>query len=111
MEGRIGLRGLVGLLQLEHERHQRLGDEAAAEDAEMATLVGPGAKRVGLVAAVIRPLLVCGARERGRAAATKASILAGSFSPGLVSTPGRHIDGRAPVSRDRRRDVVGIETA
>jgi hypothetical protein len=31
------------LLQLEDQRHQRLGDEAAAEIAEAAALVGAGA--------------------------------------------------------------------
>src|SRR3546814_18391639 len=41
--GRVGLGRAVGLLHLEDERHQRLGDEAATMDAEMATLVGAGA--------------------------------------------------------------------
>ncbi len=49
LEGRIGLGGGVGLLQFEDQRHQGLGDEAAAEDAEVAALVGPGAERVGLL--------------------------------------------------------------
>ena len=48
LEGRIGLGLVVGLLQLEDQRHQRLGDEAAAEDAEMAALVGSGAEGIGL---------------------------------------------------------------
>ena len=37
----IGLGRVVGLLDVEDQRHQRLGDEAAAIDAEMAALVGP----------------------------------------------------------------------
>ena len=49
LERRIGLGRGVGLLQLEDQRHQRLGDEAAAIDAEMAALVGPGAERIGLL--------------------------------------------------------------
>ena len=48
MEGRIGLGLLVGLFQLEDVRHQGLGDEAAAEDAEMPALVGTGAEGIGL---------------------------------------------------------------
>ena len=36
MEGGIGLGLFIGALQIEHERHQRLGDEAAAIGAEMA---------------------------------------------------------------------------
>ena len=46
LERRIGLGRGVGLLQGEDQRHQRLGDEAAAEDAEPAALVGAGAERV-----------------------------------------------------------------
>ena len=40
--GRIGLGLRIGLFQFEDERHQRLGDKAAAIDAEMAVLVRPG---------------------------------------------------------------------
>ena len=36
LEGRVLLRRGIGLLQFEDERHQRLGDEASAIDAEMA---------------------------------------------------------------------------
>ena len=43
LEGRIGLGRGVGLLQVEDQRHQGFGDEAAAEDAEMAALVGAAA--------------------------------------------------------------------
>ena len=44
LERRIGLGCGIGLLEIENERHQRLGDETAAENAEMAAFVGPGAK-------------------------------------------------------------------
>ena len=47
LERRIGLGRVVGLLQLEDQRHQRFGDIAAAENAEMAALVGAGAETVG----------------------------------------------------------------
>ena len=49
VEGRVGLRLRVGLLELEDQRHQRLGDEPAAVDAEPAALVRPLAEGVGLV--------------------------------------------------------------
>ena len=48
LEGGIVLRHRIGPLQLEDERHQRLGDEAAAIDAEMAVVVGAGAEGVRL---------------------------------------------------------------
>ena len=50
LEGRIGLGVGIGLLQVEDQRHQRLGDEAPAIEAEMAALVGAGAvavRRIG----------------------------------------------------------------
>ena len=47
LERRIGLGVIVGLFQIEDQRHQRFGDVAAAEDAEMPALVGAGAKTVG----------------------------------------------------------------
>src|SRR5450759_4854366 len=45
---RIGLSRRVGFLQIEDQRHQRLGDKATAIDAEMPALVGAGAERIGL---------------------------------------------------------------
>ena len=47
LEGWIGLRRLVGLLEIENERHEGLGDETAAENAEMPALVGARAEAVG----------------------------------------------------------------
>ena len=58
LERRIGLGLRVGLLQLEDERHQRLGDEAAAVDAEMPALVGPGAEGIGLLLHGHAPLAI-----------------------------------------------------
>ena len=46
LEGRIRLGGLVVLFEIEDQRHQGLGDEPAAENAEMAALVGAGAKGI-----------------------------------------------------------------
>ena len=42
LERRIGLAGLIGLVQLQHERHQGLGDEPPAIGAEPALDVGHG---------------------------------------------------------------------
>src|SRR4029077_3467617 len=47
LELRIGLGLAISLLQLEDERHQGLGDVAAAEKAEMAAFVRAGAETVG----------------------------------------------------------------
>jgi hypothetical protein len=47
MEGGVVLRVRIGLLEIEHERHQRLGDEAPAEDAEAAVFVRAGAAGEG----------------------------------------------------------------
>ena len=43
MEGRIDLRGAIFALKIEDERHQRLGDVAAAKFPEMSVSVGLGA--------------------------------------------------------------------
>ncbi|MGY3656118.1 hypothetical protein ACVJ19_002781 [Bradyrhizobium sp. USDA 376] len=47
LESRIGLGRGVGLFQIEDQRHQRFGDEASAENAEMAALVGAAAIGIG----------------------------------------------------------------
>ena len=44
LERRIGLGVGIGLFQIEDQRHQRFGDEASAENAEMPALVGAGAE-------------------------------------------------------------------
>src|SRR5262249_13595174 len=91
---RLGPR--IGLLQLEHERHQRLGDETAAIDAEMTALVRPGAERVGLLnrhAVLAMP----GGGAPCRAARMKVRIRSTSFSPGARSTPEDTSTPGAPV--------------
>ena len=90
LEGRIVLRLGVGLLQLEDQRHQRLGDEAAAIDAEMPALVGAGAEGIGLLDGHAPLTTLFGAASlsaAARAARMKARILSGSFTPGARSTP------------------------
>src|SRR5579863_681851 len=47
-KARVLARRIVGALDLEDERHQGLGDEAAAEQAEVTALVGTRAIGVGL---------------------------------------------------------------
>ncbi len=47
-KGIIGLRGAIFTLQIEHQRHQRFGNIAPAELAEMTALIGLGAKGIGV---------------------------------------------------------------
>ena len=47
LERGIGLRIIVGLFEFEDERHQRLGDEAAAIDAEETSFIGSGTVGIG----------------------------------------------------------------
>src|SRR5207244_3663349 len=80
-EARIVLRLGVSLLQLENERHQRLGDEAAAVEPEMPALVGPGAERVELLDGHARLMALSGAARvlaPWRAAARSARSAIGS---------------------------------
>lgn len=47
LEGRVDLGLGVGFLQIEDQRHQGFGNEASAENAEMAALVGAAAIGIG----------------------------------------------------------------
>ena len=49
LERGIRLGVLIGLLEFENERHEGLGEESAAENAEMSRLVGSGAEGIELV--------------------------------------------------------------
>ncbi len=129
VELRVGLRRLVGALQFEDQRHQRLGDEAAAEDAEVPALVGSAAERVEL--GVLRLLacrrLVCrdhvyracgailfkGLRPHRAslavfAARRKRPISSTSFSPGRLSTPEETSTAVAPVRRMASATFEGV---
>src|SRR6202011_4517286 len=68
LERRIGLGRVVGLLQLEDQRHQGFGDEAAAENAEMPVLVGTAAEGIGtrLVHRTLNSSLARAARMKSR---------------------------------------------
>src|SRR5262249_51170096 len=102
LERRIVLRGRVGFLQFQDQRHQCLGDEAAAVDTEVAALVGAGAERVGLLlnGHALLMILPASSAPAARAARTKARILSGSFSPGARSTPEDTSTARARVMRN-----------
>ena len=75
-EAGVLARGAEGALELDERRHQRLGDEAAAEAAEVAVGVGQGG---GIHGRRLHPA--------SRVAATKRRTLSGSFRPGRASTP------------------------
>ncbi len=89
LEGRICLGVLPGLLEIEDQRHQRLGDEPTAEQAEMATLVRACAIGIGLgrVHVAILSLSTDIAASSARTRATKCATRAGSLIPGALSTP------------------------
>src|SRR5262249_2695117 len=89
-EASVVLRLAVSRFQLENQRHQRLGDEAATIEPEMPALVGPGAERIELLDGHMLLMALSGAARLlapSRAAAMKARILSASFSPGVRSTP------------------------
>src|SRR4051794_31666874 len=97
---RVGLGGRISLLELENERHQRLGDETAAIKTEVPALVGTGAERIGLLDRhrVLANLGAC-VSAAVRAARMKATILSTSLSPGARSTPEETSIARARVMR------------
>ena len=114
LECRIGLGRGVGLLQLEDQRHQRLGDEAAAIDAEMPALVGAGAERIGLRhghALLMRDLggvkrCVGGARGADEGADLVRVLLAGR-----ALDAGGDIDARRARDAQRLGHIAGVEPA
>src|SRR3546814_11436918 len=99
-EGGVGLGGTIFALEIEDQRHQRLGDVAAAERAEMPA-------RVGLLAQAVRPrggLVAEGIGGHDRLAALrKAGILSISLTPGVVSTPEATSNSRAQIGQSAGR--------
>src|SRR5690606_2907762 len=86
-------------IQLVDQRHQGLGDEAAAVGAEAALGVGPG---VGAgQRGVHRRTLArgSGGNQADLAASRKAAIRTGSLTPGALSTPEETSTAGAPVIR------------
>src|SRR6476661_1181291 len=115
LERRIGFGVGVSLFQIEDQRHQRFRDKAAAENAEMAALVGTAAEGIGQIsihrtfnsccrAATLSPLLGPALAGRGevssaaRTARMKARIISGSLTPGARSTPEETSTPPAPVT-------------
>src|SRR5262249_13887461 len=89
----------VSLFQFQDQRHQSLGDEAAAIEPEMAALVRASAEGIGLLDG--HALLAANIwAAAARAARMKARILSGSFSPGAPSTPEDTWRARARVTRN-----------
>ena len=104
LERRVGLRLLVGLLQREDQRHQRLGDEAAAVDAEAAALVRALAEGVGLVE-LGHSLSSFGRAGKGRArGGDEGRDLVSSLIARRALDARRHVDAARPASaRSPRR--------
>src|SRR5262245_51219759 len=86
-ERRIDSCRTIGTLKLEDKRHQRLGDEAPAEQTEMPALIRAGAERVELLDGHTRLMAAVAGVWVVRAARMNSRILSRSFSPGLRSTP------------------------
>ena len=91
LEGRVGLGALVFRLELQDVRHQGLGDEAAAEDAEHAALVRAGPEGVRFWCAVMRLLVSCRGRESGARGRDE--------SRDLSRHPSRRAGSRRPTRR------------
>ena len=106
VEGRVRLRLRVGVLQLEDQRHQRLGDEPAAVDAEPAALVRPLAEGVGLVElGHSRP---SNGRAEGRAGGRdEGRDLHFVLDARRALDAGRHVDAAGAGRVDRLGDIVG----
>ena len=106
LERGIGLGLGVSLFQFQDQRHQRLGDKAAAIDAEMPVLVGPGAERVALLRGHRQNLLhhAINLLRRGvaRGADEGAYLIRILFAGRALDARGYIDGGRA---RDAQRDV------
>src|SRR5262249_44090205 len=89
-EASVVLRLAVSRFQLENQRHQGLGDEAAAIEPEMPAFVGPGAERIELPDGHMLLMALSGAARLlapSRAAAVRARFLSAPSRPGVRSTP------------------------
>ena len=104
VERGIALGVLVGLLELQDQRHQRLGDEAAAMDAEPAMLVRAVAQAVGHRHR--RKILIGAAHGR-----EEGFELVRVLDPWPALDTGRHIDDRRLGQRDGCRHVSGMQPA
>src|SRR4029078_2193459 len=101
LEGGILFRGLIGLFQRQHQRHQGLGDEASAIGAKMAMTVGTRAPRIGNPVHAVCLLIV--------AAWMKSRMACASFTPGALSTPEETSTSFAPDKAMARATLSGIK--
>ena len=105
----IGLGVGISPLEIEDQRHQRLGDEPPAIESEMAALVGTaaiGVQRIWFGACAHEAMArVCEAADF--AARMKFLTSSASLSPGARSTPEETSTRAAPVARWPRRPFRG----
>ncbi len=89
VELRIGLGGAIGLVEVQHQRHQGLGHIAPAELAEAPVGVGIGVEIVGDGSLDVHFGSILGwARAHARRTASRNAVMrCGSFTPGPRSTP------------------------
>src|SRR3546814_19160914 len=85
LEGGVGLRGAIFAFEGEDQRHQRFGDIAAAEGAELAA-------RLRLIAQAVSSRGGLGAEDVGKvgnrpAALRQPAIFSTSLTPGSLFTP------------------------
>src|SRR5512147_966332 len=100
LKGRVGLGFAVGALEIEDQRHQRLGDEAAAIDAEMPALIRPATIGIQLIrrGSCAHDALARGCSDACLAALMKLATSFASFSPRARSTPEETSTSVAPVT-------------
>ena len=104
----------IGFFEIEDERHQRLGDEAAAIEAEVPPFVGPGPKRIGLLLDGHAPLAtfllpVCIAAWRA-ALDESADFVEVLLARRALDARG-YVNGRRPRDPQCLRDIAGFKPA
>src|SRR5262249_11622584 len=100
----IASRILIGALQLQYERHQRLGNEASTIGAEMPLEVGAGTKGIWRKAHARASFANCAAFAFEMKSAIKAALL----TPGDVSTPDETSTPGAPLVAIARVTFSGV---
>ena len=114
LEFGIGLRLRVSFLQLQDERHQRLGDEAAAIDAEMPVLIRPGAEGIELLHGHASPNFLTppdGPRCSVPRCANEGADLFGILLSRRALDARRDIDAGSARDAQSLADIAGIEAA
>ncbi len=106
-EGRVGLGGLVGLLELEDQRHQGFGDEAAAVDCRNGRARRARCGRSSAGPACSRRSDPSEDAPPRAPARTKAAMRSGSLTPGALSTPDDTSTAGARVMRSASPTLWG----